>query len=952
MSEEGLAAGSIAECPSGSTAECPAGSTMEYPVSSTMECPSGSTAKFPAGSTAECPAGSTAECPAGSTMEYPVSSTMECPSGSTAKCPAGSRAECPAGSTMEYPVSSTMECPTGSTAESPSGSTAECPAGSTARCPAGSTGECPAGSTGECLAGSTAECPSSSMAECLPGLTMEYPVDSTAECPARDDQEKLRTSVEQKKFKVRGANRRRDYNKNQHDKIGSSSSHRRHACARYEDKTHRRNNPGKKGKDCINNVVDEDIAQVSEAGAYYHGDTASITKPERKRTEAKQIDGNDHQTDAKYMYMYTAEVNETRQKTRASKRITSRRGNPQGTRLHEQSESARGGIHDSKRDYMSPYYDHQEAPCNLSMQRTNLSRQPCYGESSKPHNKESRQRGSQRAITTAKASKGDYKNQKEDVFRTHGHRNPVQSSQASVLIEQLRNETYECMVCCDRIRCSAAVWSCHNCHHLFHLGCVRKWAKSSANANAMEGKTCGWRCPGCQNATQEIPSVYKCFCGKVIDPEWKRHEGLIPHSCGELCGKRRDLLCQHRCNQLCHPGPCPNCPVMITKACSCGKTKKRVRCGQTTTVLCEQVCNKILNCLTHRCTRICHTDPCGNCQVIVQQTCFCGKEFREALCGTGNVNMDGKAGYWSCQGKCLRALDCGNHYCQDVCHAGVCAECLLKPSLVSCCPCGKALLFDLLGEHEARKSCLDPVPTCKLTCGKALPCSPSKGNGNVTDAEHCCKKECHLGQCGPCDGITKIKCRCGSSTKEIPCVDRNMEEYKCDQRCNKKKQCGRHRCNQKCCVDMEHRCDLVCGKKLRCGYHKCLELCHPGYCPPCLMSGFEELTCHCGSAVLYPPIPCGTLPPECNNPCSRRHTCPHPAVRCKTCCNAMLIQGNPDPLSLMLRGAVVPLVCGFIRRDNLLARHKLFTNLYKLKSAINKSRDMEHSRTSQNIRKL
>lgn len=43
-----------------------------------------------------------------------------------------------------------------------------------------------------------------------------------------------------------------------------------------------------------------------------------------------------------------------------------------------------------------------------------------------------------------------------------------------------------------------------------------------------------------------------------------------------------------------------------------------------------------------------------------------------------------------------------------------------------------------------------------------------------------------------------------------------------------------------------------------------------------IYAGFEELTCHCGSAVLYPPIPCGTLPPECNNPCSRRHTCPHP----------------------------------------------------------------------------
>ena len=46
----------------------------------------------------------------------------------------------------------------------------------------------------------------------------------------------------------------------------------------------------------------------------------------------------------------------------------------------------------------------------------------------------------------------------------------------------------------------------------------------------------------------------------------------------------------------------------------------------------------------------------------------------------------------------------------------------------------------------------------------------------------------------------------------------------------------------------------------------------------------------------------------------------------------MLFLGNPDPLSLTLGGLVVPLVCGFIRRDNLLARRKLFTNLYELTS--------------------
>jgi len=66
----------------------------------------------------------------------------------------------------------------------------------------------------------------------------------------------------------------------------------------------------------------------------------------------------------------------------------------------------------------------------------------------------------------------------------------------------------------------------------------------------------------------------------------------------------------------------------------------------------------------------------------------------------------------------------------------------------------------------------------------------------------------------------------------------------------------------------------------------------------------------------------------------------------------MLFPGNPDLFSLMLGGGVVPLVCGFIRQDNLLAWHDLFTNLYKLISAVNKSRNMEQSGKSRNIKKL
>ena len=60
------------------------------------------------------------------------------------------------------------------------------------------------------------------------------------------------------------------------------------------------------------------------------------------------------------------------------------------------------------------------------------------------------------------------------------------SVQAGVLIEQLTDEKYECMVCCEVIRCSKAVWSCSNCFHIFHLYCIKRWARSPTAA--IEGK--------------------------------------------------------------------------------------------------------------------------------------------------------------------------------------------------------------------------------------------------------------------------------------------------------------------------------------------------------------------------------------------------------------------------------------------------------------------------------
>lgn len=445
-------------------------------------------------------------------------------------------------------------------------------------------------------------------------------------------------------------------------------------------------------------------------------------------------------------------------------------------------------------------------------------------------------------------------------------------TQTGCLIEQLTEEKYECMVCCEVIRVMAPVWSCQSCFHVFHLNCIKKWARSPAS-QADGDSSEGWRCPACQHVALKAPNSYTCFCGKVSNPEFQRTE--IPHSCGDMCGKKRSGgECNHPCNILCHPGPCPQCPAFITKSCVCGKMSKQVRCSQTGPLLCEEVCGTLLNCSQHSCAQVCHSGPCQPCQLRVQQVCFCGVVFREVACGTDSKKFD-RSGYFSCCKPCGKMLDCQSHRCQQSCHPGECQPCPLSPKLVRSCSCGQTPLSKLLDlGYPERKACTDPIPSCGKTCNKPLPCGDA-------DSVHLCEKLCHEDSCGPCSLTSSIKCRCGSNTKEVPCAAIQTEEdmvFTCEKRCTKKRLCGRHKCGELCCVDMEHKCSMICGYKLSCGLHRCQDLCHRGNCQPCWQTSFDELTCYCGETVLFPPIPCGTRPPECKNVCTRDHDCDHPGT--------------------------------------------------------------------------
>ncbi|XP_077480371.1 transcriptional repressor NF-X1 [Stigmatopora argus] len=442
-------------------------------------------------------------------------------------------------------------------------------------------------------------------------------------------------------------------------------------------------------------------------------------------------------------------------------------------------------------------------------------------------------------------------------------------TQTGCLIEQLSSEKYECMVCCDVIRVMAPVWNCQSCYHVFHLNCIKKWARSPASQ--ADDSADGWRCPACQNVSLKHPAAYTCFCGKVTNPEWQRRE--IPHSCGDMCGKKRGGAdCVHPCNILCHPGPCPQCPAFVTKSCVCGRTSQPMRCSQATPRHCDQACGATLGCGQHVCAQVCHGGSCPPCQLRVKQTCYCAASDREVPCGTDTDGFDG-SGNFSCLNTCGKMLNCDAHQCQQACHRDQCPPCPRSTNAVKTCPCGQTPLAKLLelGCSE-RKSCSDPIPSCGKTCGMPLPCGSN-------DMIHLCDKLCHEGPCGPCLLNSTIRCRCGSKTKEVPCTAIQKEEelvFTCERRCNKKRSCGRHKCGELCCINSEHKCQLICGYKLNCGLHRCQEPCHRGNCEPCWQSSFDELTCHCGVSILYPPIPCGTSPPECKNLCTRRHECEHP----------------------------------------------------------------------------
>lgn len=463
----------------------------------------------------------------------------------------------------------------------------------------------------------------------------------------------------------------------------------------------------------------------------------------------------------------------------------------------------------------------------------------------------------------------------------------------------------ECVVCLLKCSPTSTVWNCQECRITCHLKCIKDWICKQNNLEKFDskhmdkGRIFSWTCPHCQNPYKQTMPNYYCFCGKVKNP--KPDVYVEPHSCGQKCGRKRGGQCAHPCPMDCHSGACPPCEIVVPNVkCYCGRETADRVCGDQNKRSCGQPCRNTLNCGQHKCEKPCHDGDCAPCPLQVEIECHCGKQTATKRCGED----------FSCGEICNRQLNCEVHRCQVICHKGPCADCPLFPSDNEKCFCGQTLEADILG--HPRDGCFEEKKPCTKICSKQLACG------------HKCIKSCHSGDCD-CGRTIERKCRCANHTFTVPC-HRFLDDLLCTQVCKKKKSCGVHRCELKCCIafnnSLEHLCMEFCGKMLACGIHPCPRKCHTGKCGDCTIMVNQTLRCACGDKVIPAPIKCGTEPPLCSKKCGKILPCGH---SCYYTCHA----GECKPCQEIIDK---PCSCGKKIIPNSICSMKMFcTNLCKNK---------------------
>lgn len=223
----------------------------------------------------------------------------------------------------------------------------------------------------------------------------------------------------------------------------------------------------------------------------------------------------------------------------------------------------------------------------------------------------------------------------------------------------------------------------------------------------------------CTQPCRTYKTCEKCKCDIVCCPDFSRRDFLAEsHICHTVCDKL--LNCgTHKCDEIHHLGRCKKCTIIIREplSCGCGKTvlNPPFQCG-TPLPACHGICNKELAC-GHRDLSRCHTGACAPCTILVSKECAGGHQnLHQIPCFAEKV---------ACNLKCGKPLSCGQHRDKAGCHSGPCQPCNQ--------PCGTKLSFC---EHE-----------CQFPCGHGGPgCSVE-----------------------PCRARVIAACACGLRTEEVQC---------------------------------------------------------------------------------------------------------------------------------------------------------------------------------------
>ena len=442
------------------------------------------------------------------------------------------------------------------------------------------------------------------------------------------------------------------------------------------------------------------------------------------------------------------------------------------------------------------------------------------------------------------------------------------------LINDLKNNKLNCMICELTIKKDQSIWSCNICYNIIHLNCINEWIKKN-NPNFNEkskdenNNKLTWTCPHCKGLYEnnKFP-IYNCYCGKYYEALENNNKhldpDLIPHGCGLLC---KEKICPHikQCPLPCHPGPHVQCKLQNKIICYCGKKTKNVLCSydSETEFSCGEICGKKLNCgkKNHTCKAVCHI---GNCEKFLKKgKCYeCIAENRNKLFDFLKNTIEKKL----------------NRECYEAEHLTHFASCLTSYIFNGELPCK---------EHTVNIQ----TDQCLKLLLRLFEISGDKLLENLKKFIPICEK------------IVENSCNCRSKKVSTICFKLNYPEdildflgivrekpiEKCNKICKTLKNCGIHKCERICCSlrnihiknysiqdpNGYHLCFIICGKPLLCGKHTCENYCHKGNCKPCTYIIHEGiLKCTCGKTTKNAPYLCGTKL-ECPYPCSIKRKCGH-----------------------------------------------------------------------------